>query len=46
MLRESAGPDGHIRDAVWEIENVEYLMCIDMRLRSRALVAFERFRGV
>ncbi|KAN0136276.1 hypothetical protein V8E53_005881 [Lactarius tabidus] len=42
-LRQFAGPDEHIRDAVWEIENVDSLICMDMGLRSRALVAVQRF---
>ena len=40
--RGFTGPDEHIHDAVWEIENVDSLGCMDMRLRKSAL---ERFRG-
>jgi hypothetical protein len=45
LLRGYAGPDGHIRDAVWEIEYVDSLRCMDMRLRDMALVALQRFRA-
>jgi hypothetical protein len=44
MLQMFAGPDGHVRDAVWEIEGVDSLSCMDERLRNSALVAVERFR--
>jgi hypothetical protein len=39
MVRVYAGSDVHIRDAVREIENVDTLTCMDMRLRRRALAA-------
>jgi hypothetical protein len=39
MLRVFTGPDKHIRDAVLEIENVDTLICMDMGLQRRALVA-------
>ena len=45
MLREYTGPNEHIRDAVWEIENVDSLICMDMRLRRRAWGALPRFPG-
>ena len=45
MLRGYTGPDEHIRDAVWEIENVDSLICMDMRLRRRAWGALPRFPG-
>ena len=45
MLQGYAGPDEHIRDAVWEIENVDSLICMDMRLRRRAWGALPRFPG-
>jgi hypothetical protein len=43
MLKGYAGPDEHIRDAVREIENVDSLICMDMRLRRRAWAALPRF---
>ncbi|KAF8265733.1 hypothetical protein EI94DRAFT_1734837 [Lactarius quietus] len=39
MLQGYAGSDEHIRDAVREIEDVDSLKCMDMRLRRRALAA-------
>ena len=45
MLRGYTGPDEHIRNAVWEIENVDSLICMDMRLRRRAWGALPRFPG-
>jgi len=45
ILREFKDPDGHIRDAVSEIEHVDSLKCMDMRLRESALVALQRFRS-
>jgi hypothetical protein len=45
MLQGYSGPDEHIRDAVREIENVDTLVCMDMRLRRRAWVALLRFSG-
>jgi hypothetical protein len=45
ILREFTGPDGHVRDAVSEIEDVDSLRCVDIRLRDSALVALQRFRG-
>ena len=45
MLRGYTGPDKHIRDAVWEIENVDSLICMDMRLRRLAWEALPRFPG-
>jgi hypothetical protein len=45
ILREFTGPDGHVRDAVSEIEDVDSLRCMDIRLRDSALVALQRFRG-
>jgi hypothetical protein len=45
MFRVFAGPDGHVRDAVWEIEDVDSLRCMDIRLRDSALVALRRFHG-
>ena len=46
MLQMYTGPDEHIRDAVWEIENVDSLICMDMRLRRRARAALPRFPGM
>ena len=43
MLQGYAGPDERICDAVQEIENAESLICMDMRLRGRALAALPRF---
>jgi hypothetical protein len=43
MLRGYSGPDEHIRDAVGEIENVDSLICMDMRLRRKAWAALPRF---
>lgn len=40
MLREYAGPDGHIRSAEQEIEGVDSRSCTDVGLRSRALQLF------
>ena len=45
MLQGYTGSDEHIRDAVWEIENVDSLKCMDMRLRRRAWGALPRFPG-
>jgi hypothetical protein len=45
ILQGYSGPDEHIRDAVREIENVDSLICMDMRLRRRALAAHPRFPG-
>jgi hypothetical protein len=45
MLQGYTGPDEHIRDAVREIENVDSLACMDMRLRRRAWAALPRFPG-
>ena len=45
MLRGYTGPDEHVRDAIWEIENVDSLICMDMRLRRRAWGALPRFPG-
>jgi hypothetical protein len=45
MLRGYSGPDEHIRDAVGEIENVDSLICMDMRLRRKAWAALPRFPG-
>jgi hypothetical protein len=39
MLQGYTGADEHIRDAVREIENVDSLICMDMKLRRRALAA-------
>jgi hypothetical protein len=46
MLQGYTGSDEHIRDAVREIENVDSLICMDMRLRRRALAALPRSQGV
>jgi hypothetical protein len=43
MLQGYTGPDEHIRDAVREIENVDSLICMDMKLRRRALAALPRW---
>ena len=45
MLQGYTGPDEHIREAVREIENVDSLICMDMRLRRRAWGALSRFPG-
>jgi hypothetical protein len=45
MLQRYSGPDEHIRDAVQEIENVDSLICMDMRLRHRAWASLPRFPG-
>jgi hypothetical protein len=45
ILREFTGPDGHVRDTVSEIEDVDSLRCMDIRLRDSALVALRLFRG-
>jgi hypothetical protein len=39
MLQGYAGPDGHIRDALREIEDVDFRICTDVGLRRRALAA-------
>ncbi|KAN0136770.1 hypothetical protein V8E53_005540 [Lactarius tabidus] len=39
MLQGYTNADEHIRDAVREIENVDSLICMDMKLRRRALAA-------
>jgi hypothetical protein len=46
MLQGYTGPDEHIRDAVREIENVDSLICMDMRLRRMALAALPQYPGV
>jgi hypothetical protein len=43
MLQGYTGADEHIRDAVREIENVDSLSCLDMRLRHRVWAALPRF---
>ena len=43
MLQGYTGPDEHIRDAVREIENVDSLICMDLRLRRRAWTDLSRF---
>ena len=45
MLRSYTGPSEHIRDAVWEIENVDSLICLAMRLRRRAVMALPQSRS-
>ena len=45
MLQGYTGPDEHIRDAVWEIVDVDSISCMDMRLRRRAWEALPRFPG-
>ena len=45
MLQGYCGTDEHIRDAVREIEDVDSLTCMDMRLRRRAWGALSRFPG-
>ena len=45
MLQGYAGPDGHIRDAVREIESVDSRSCMDMRLQRLALAAILGSRG-
>lgn len=42
MLQGNTGPDDHIRDAVREIQSADSLICMDVRLRRRALVALSR----
>jgi hypothetical protein len=42
MLQAYAGPDHHIRAAVQEIQNADSFICLDVRLRRRALVALSR----
>jgi hypothetical protein len=44
MLRESAGPYGPIRDAVWEIENRERRL-FNVLGHETAEQGIERFRG-
>ena len=39
MLQGYAGPDGHIREAWREIEDVDFRICTDVGLRRRALAA-------
>ena len=39
MLQGYAGPDGHIREALREIEDVDFRICTDVGLRRRALAA-------
>ena len=46
MLRSHAGPSEHIRDAVREIECVDSLICMDMKLRRRALTALPQSRSM
>ena len=46
MLRSYTGPSEHIRDAVLEIENVDSLICMDMRLRRRALTALPQSHSI
>ena len=43
MFHRYAGPYEHVRDAVREIENVDSLICMDMRLQRRAWAALPRF---
>jgi hypothetical protein len=45
MLQGYTGADEHIRDAVGEIEHVDSLICMDMKLRRRAWGALPRFPG-
>ncbi|KAN0133588.1 hypothetical protein V8E53_008576 [Lactarius tabidus] len=45
MLRVYTGPNEHIRDALREIENVDSLTCMDMRLRHRAWATLPRLQG-
>ena len=42
MLQGYAGPDEHIRYAVQEIQSADSFICMDVRLRRRALVALSR----
>jgi len=37
MLQGYAGPDGHIREILREIEDVDFRVCTDVGLRRRAL---------
>jgi hypothetical protein len=46
MLQGYTGADEHICDAVREIENVNSLICMDMRLRRMALAALPQYPGV
>ena len=46
MLRWYTGPSEHIRDAVLEIESVDTLICMDMRLRRRALAALPQSHSI
>ena len=46
MLRWYTGPDWHIREAVREIEYVDSLICMDMKLRRRALTALLQSRSI
>ena len=46
MLRWYTGPSEHIRDAVREIENVDSLICMNFRLRRRALAALPQSRSI
>ena len=41
MLQGYTGSDEHIRNAVWEIENVDSLTCMDMSLLRRARAALQ-----
>jgi hypothetical protein len=42
MLRVYVGPDGHIRDAVQEIQSADSFICMDVGLRRMALAALSR----
>ena len=41
MLQGYTGSDEHIRNAIWEIENVDSLTCMDMSLLRRARAALQ-----
>ena len=45
VLRDYAGPDGHIRVAVREIASVDSRICMDMRLQRRALETLPQYAG-
>ena len=45
MLRDYAGPDGHIRVAVREIASVDSRICMDMRLQRKALETLPQHVG-
>ena len=45
MLQGYTGSDEHICDAFGEIENVDSLICMDMRLQGKARAALQRLRG-